>query len=115
VTLAAAEPMTRAVRGEDGAVAADTQRSDSTSGRTSTRFRILSPLDGDRYAIPAGVETRYATIPLRVGGAGADSVRWSVDGKPLDGGRWPLSLGKHVVRAVSARGQSAEARIVVER
>jgi len=39
-------------------------------------FRITSPLDGDRYAIPAGVESRYASVALRAGGAGASRVRW---------------------------------------
>jgi hypothetical protein len=86
-----------------------------TSTPEPRRLRILSPLDGDRYAIPAGIETRYATISLRAGGPGADSVQWSVDGKPFAGGRWPLAPGRHVVRAVSVRGQTAEARIVVER
>ena len=27
---------------------------------------IVSPLDGDRYSIPAGIESRYASIALRV-------------------------------------------------
>jgi glycosyltransferase involved in cell wall biosynthesis len=47
-----------------------------------------------------------------MGGAGADSVQWSVDGRPFAGSRWALSPGRHVVRAVSARGEAAE---VVER
>ena len=88
---------------------------DSLRAVRAARFRIVSPADGDRYAVPPGVETRYATIPLRAAGAGAASVRWFVDGRPYEGERWPLSPGRHVVRAVSARGESAEARIVVER
>jgi penicillin-binding protein 1C len=89
---------------------AETEKSDSTS-----EFRILSPRDGDRYAIPVGVEARYATIPLRTGGLGAKRVRWSVDGKPFRAERWSLVPGTHVIRATSENGEVAEARIVVAR
>jgi hypothetical protein len=78
-------------------------------------FRIVSPLDGDRYAVPPGIEARYSPIALRAAGPGAERVQWSVDGAPHAGGRWQLRAGTHVVRAVSARGEAAEARIVVER
>jgi penicillin-binding protein 1C len=82
----------------------------------AAQFRIVSPLDGDRYAIPAGIDPRYATIPLRAGGRGASRVRWSVDGRSYMAERWQLALGTHVVRATSeATGEVAEARIVVER
>jgi penicillin-binding protein 1C len=79
-------------------------------------FRIVSPMDGDRYAIPVGVESRYATIPLRAGGRAArpGHVRWSIDGRAYAGERWALELGPHVVRATSSDGEIAEARIVVE-
>ena len=79
-------------------------------------FRIVSPMDGDRYAIPVGVESRYATIPLRAGGRAArpGRVRWSIDGRSYTGERWALELGTHVVRATSSDGDVAEARIVVE-
>ena len=88
---------------------------DSASERAN-QFRILSPLDGDRYAFPPGVEARYATIPLRAGGPGANRVRWSIDGRTYSGERWSLVLGPHVVRATSeATGEVAEARIVVAR
>ena len=78
-------------------------------------FRILSPLDGDRYAIPPGVEAQYASIPLRAGGRGADAVEWSVDGRPCAGGRWALEPGKHVIGATSATGERVAVRIVVDR
>jgi penicillin-binding protein 1C len=80
------------------------------------KFRIVSPMDGDRYAIPAGVEARYATIPLRAGGrqGRAGRVKWSIDGRPYSGERWALELGTHVVRATSSDGDVAEARIVFE-
>ncbi|CAN5319980.1 penicillin-binding protein 1C [soil metagenome] len=83
--------------------------------RAEVQFRIVSPQDGDRYAIPPGVEARYATLPLRAVGAGADRVRWIVDGAPREGGRWPLREGTHVIKAVSTRGESVESTIVVER
>lgn len=79
-------------------------------------FSILSPMDGDRYAIPAGVEARYATIPLRAGGRRArpGRVKWSIDGRSYAGERWALELGTHVVRATASDGEVAEARILVE-
>ena len=80
-----------------------------------SRLRIISPQDGDRYAIPPGVEARYATLPLRAAGAGADRVLWLVDGTSHDGARWTLREGTHVIKAVSSRGESAETTIVVER
>jgi penicillin-binding protein 1C len=79
------------------------------------RFRILSPMDGDRYAVPTGIEARYATISLRAAGPGAAEVRWTIDGAPYEGERWPLAPGTHVFKAVTARGDIAEARIAVER
>jgi penicillin-binding protein 1C len=88
---------------------------DSVRAPHGLSFRIVSPADGDRYAIPAGVEARYSTIPLRAGGRGAARVRWSIDGRAYDASRWALVAGVHVVRATSASGDTAEARIVVER
>jgi penicillin-binding protein 1C len=85
------------------------------SSRRASRFHIASPADGDRYAIPAGVDARYSTIPLHAAGPGATDVRWWVDGKPYAGERWPLVPGRHVISARSARGETAEARIDVVR
>ncbi|WP_158509010.1 penicillin-binding protein 1C [Gemmatirosa kalamazoonensis] len=78
-----------------------------------SRFRILSPLDGDRYAIPVGVEARYATIGLRAAGPGAAHVTWTVDGVRHDGERWALVPGAHEIVAASARGDTARARVEV--
>ncbi len=86
----------------------------SSDSMRQARFRIVSPQDGDRYAVPAGVDARFATISLRAGGPGANQVRWSIDGVAYEGERWPLAPGAHVVRATSARGDSAEVRIAVE-
>ena len=90
---------------------ADAPTVDSTA--ILRRFRIASPRDGDKYAIPAGVEAQYATIPLRAAGAGSNAVRWQVDGRPYAGSRWPLAKGEHVIRATGEDGTSAEARVVV--
>jgi hypothetical protein len=79
------------------------------------RFHIVSPLDGDRYGIPTGVEARYATIALRASGPGADRVEWTVDGARYDGARWALVPGAHAIEAVSARGERVQVRIVVDR
>ena len=79
------------------------------------RFRIVSPLDGDRYGAPPGVDAKYATIPLRAVGLGSTRVEWTVDGQSFDGTRWTLAPGMHLITAKSERGASASARITVDR
>lgn len=86
------------------------------SGNDATlepRLRVTSPADGDRYWVPAGDESRYATIPLRA--AGANHIRWSVDGRAHASERLALVPGEHVIRAVSERGETVDVRIRVER
>jgi penicillin-binding protein 1C len=90
---------------------ASTRGQAASSPASAPRFRIASPLDGDRYSIPAGIDARYATIALRAVGGG--TVRWSVDGAAYTKGRWTLVVGEHVIRAVSTRGDTAEARVSV--
>jgi len=75
-------------------------------------FHILSPQNGDRYALPIGVDPRYATLSLRAAG-GSGAVRWFVDGRPVAGERWPLAPGRHAIRAETARGERDEVRIDV--
>jgi len=89
-------------------------RGESVQSAGAARFRITSPLDGDRYAIPAGVEAPYASVALRAGGVGASTVRWSIDGKPYDRDRWALVAGAHEIRAISSRGDTAQVRVVVD-
>ncbi len=82
--------------------------------RDSTGFRVVSPLDGDRYQVPPGMDPRYATIPLRAAGAASDQpVRWLVDGRQTPSTRWQLRPGVHAFRAVAASGREAEVRIEV--
>ena len=76
-------------------------------------FRIVSPLDGDRYAVPPSVDARYSTIALRAAGA-RQSVRWSVDGRSFAAARLALVPGPHVIAAESG-GERREVRITVER
>jgi len=78
-------------------------------------FRIVSPLDGDRYAVPPGVDAKFASIPLRASGPGADRVAWRVDGRAYSGARWSLAPGAHVIGATSARGETTTVRILVDR
>jgi hypothetical protein len=40
-------------------------------------------------------------------------VRWTVDGRPVDGARWTLAPGRHVVRATWRSGGSDSVRVVV--
>jgi penicillin-binding protein 1C len=78
-------------------------------------FRITSPRDGDGYAIPVGGDARYATLALRAAGGGsALGVRWFVDGRETREPRWRLAPGPHTIRAETARGERAEARIEVD-
>jgi penicillin-binding protein 1C len=97
-----------------GSASSGTERS-SAPARTAAQFRITSPLDGDRYSIPVGVESRYASIALRASGAGAERVQWSIDGKRYERDRWSLKPGTHEIRAVSARGDTVRASVIVER
>ncbi|HKU62737.1 MAG TPA: penicillin-binding protein 1C [Gemmatimonadales bacterium] len=82
--------------------------------RSTDRFQIVSPQDGDRYRIPPGADPRYATIALRAAGPGTAGARWWVDGARFVGGRWMLVPGSHRIRALGAGGQHAEVSITVE-
>jgi penicillin-binding protein 1C len=78
-------------------------------------FRIVSPLDGDRYAVPPGVDPHYATIALRAVGAPRDQpVRWYVDGRRWTASRWRIRTGTHAIRAVGASGRAAEVKVEVD-
>jgi penicillin-binding protein 1C len=74
-------------------------------------YRILSPLDGDRYEQPIGVDARYVSIPLVAAG---DSARWSVDGRRLESKRWRAGKGEHVIHARWPTGAHDSVRVVVE-
>jgi penicillin-binding protein 1C len=77
-------------------------------------FRILSPLDGDVYRIPPGVDRRYSTVALRAAAGAGSSVRWFVDGREQRSTRWPLAPGVHKVEARSSRGELSEVTVRVE-
>ncbi len=80
----------------------------------AAQLRIVTPLDGDRYAIPPETDPRYATLALRAVGAPEDEpLAWYVDGRRVASERWALRPGAHVVRVVGASGRFAEARIDV--
>jgi penicillin-binding protein 1C len=83
-----------------------------TAESAPDQFRILSPLDGDRYAVPPNVDARYATIPLRASGT-SGFVRWTIDGRPVASSRLALVRGSHVVRA-EAGGVAREVRLSVD-
>ncbi|HEU4584994.1 MAG TPA: penicillin-binding protein 1C [Gemmatimonadaceae bacterium] len=98
--------------GEGGGTAGAARRPTDARG---AGFRIVSPRDGDRYQVPAGVDPQYSTVALRAAGArDPAAVRWSVDGRAYRRSRLPLTPGEHVIRAFTSRGDSAEVRIVVE-
>ncbi|HEX9710836.1 MAG TPA: hypothetical protein VGB42_12830, partial [Candidatus Thermoplasmatota archaeon] len=66
------------------------------------RPRIVSPLHGDVYEAPVGVDARYATVALVATGPGP--VRWLVDGRAADGARWRVMPGVHRIVAVWPSG-----------
>ncbi len=77
-------------------------------------YTLISPQDGDRYAVPPGVERRYATIPLTAVGRSPDEpATWYIDGRPFDGARWRLVAGTHRFEVLWRSGHSASARVVV--
>jgi penicillin-binding protein 1C len=105
------EQRARAESARDVQVAANAD----TAPGPAARFHITSPLDGDRYQVPPGVDARFATIALRADGASAaQPVQWFVDGEAWHAARLPLARGTHVIRARAGRGESDEVRITVE-
>ena len=70
-------------------------------------LRIVSPRDGDRFRFVPGVDSSFATIGLRVAGAGRAPVRWFIDGRPQFAARWPLVVGRHRIEAVQGRVRDA--------
>ena len=78
----------------------------------SERLRIVSPKDGDTYAVPPGVDSRYSTIGLVA--AGSSPVRWSVDGRKIDAPRLRLTPGTHIIEAEDAAGRRDEITIRVK-
>jgi len=84
----------------------------ATPSPMESGLRIVSPRDGDHYAVPVGVEARYATIPLRA--SGATGVEWRIDGRRQESDRWRLARGAHVIEAVTREGQAAKVRVVVD-
>jgi penicillin-binding protein 1C len=77
-------------------------------------FQIVSPQNGDRYRLPPGVESRYATIALRAAGVPPHArVTWFIDGKPATKERWELVSGHHRFRAEAGR-VSDEVEVIVE-
>lgn len=99
----------------DVRIASATRHAMESPEPADTRFRIVSPLDGDRYQVPPGVDARYATVALRVaGGATHGAVRWFIDGAPSAGVRFSLLRGVHTIRARAASGETDSVTVRVE-
>jgi len=75
-------------------------------------LHLVSPHDGDAYAIPPGVDSHYATLALRA--EGASPMSWSVDGRPVSTNRWTLVPGVHTVSVTSSTGEIVTAHIEVQ-
>jgi membrane carboxypeptidase/penicillin-binding protein PbpC len=86
---------------------------------TTRRFEIATPPDGATYLIDPTLRMEFQSLPLHAVGA-AGPVEWTINGRRLgqtsaeDELTWPLARGKHLVRARDARGQIAEAAILVK-
>ncbi len=103
-----------AQNGRIEAAANKTAAREAAAGGGGAQFQIVSPRAGDRYEIPPGMDSRYATIALRASTMRGDgAIRWFVDGRRVFESRWALQPGAHVVRAVTASGASDETRIEV--
>jgi penicillin-binding protein 1C len=97
-----------------GAIRRDVFVTASATDDSGGAFRITSPSTGDRYSVPPGVDTRYATIALRsAGGREQGSTRWLINGKPITGGRWSLEPGRFVVIARAKSGEVDSVHIEV--
>ena len=72
--------------------------------------RILSPMDGDVYERPPGVNPRFASVAL-VASNDDERVLWRVDGKPLPRNRWEIASGAHVIVAEWPDGARDSVRV----
>ena len=81
----------------------------------ASQFRITSPLEGDRYSIPAGVEARYASIALRQAGLVRSRSAGPSTESRTRGDRWALVPGIARDSGRVGAGDTAEVRVVVER
>ncbi len=79
----------------------------SGSAPAPAGLRITSPRHGDRFRFVPGVDSSFATVGLRVAGAGRAPVQWFIDGRPERSARWPLVLGRHRIEAVQGRVRDA--------
>lgn len=80
--------------------------------RPRAALHLVSPRDGDAYAIPPGVDAQYATVALRAEGQGP--IVWAVDGRSVSTSRWRLIPGAHTVTATNATGEIVTAHIDVQ-
>ena len=84
-----------------------------TAGPTAA-YRILSPLDGDRYEVPPGTDPRFATVALTAAPMSPDEApAWTIDGRGFTGARWRLEPGRHTIRAIWPNGRADSVRIIV--
>ncbi|MGH7675888.1 MAG: hypothetical protein ACREMV_11520, partial [Gemmatimonadales bacterium] len=85
-------------------------------GRGPRRRGRVHDHDADRapaHRHATNVDPRYATIGLRADGGSGAAVRWLVDGVEVQGQRWALAPGTHVIHASTATGEADEVRIIV--
>ena len=88
----------------------DAVRADSA--KVPSQLRIVSPRDGDSFAVPPGIDSRYSTVGLVA--AGGSAVRWTVDGQQVAAPRLRLTPGTHTIEASDAAGQRDEITIRVK-
>ena len=82
-------------------------------------FRITSPASGGTYLIDPTLRREFQTLALRALAETPGPIDWLLDGKPLGTApagsalEWPLTPGTHRFTARDARGNTADALIVV--
>ncbi len=92
---------------------------ETSAGKPSTGFAIMSPPSGATYLIDPTLRPEFQAVPLRAQGA-VGRVDWSSNGRPIGttlGDRqlpWPLTRGTHTLTAVDSNGRQAQSVIVIK-
>ncbi len=92
---------------------------DPRLARPSRSFAIATPSDGTVFMLDPTLRPEFQALPLRTHGA-LGRVEWFVNDRPVGAAlgdapvRWPLSRGRHTVRARDVDGRDATTSIVVK-
>ena len=102
-----------------GAVAPPAGGRGDAAGGNGPGITIICPPENAHYTLDAELPARQQMLELTANTAGAEPVRWTVGGQPVEpepDGRvfWPLARGTWSVEASVPGAQAAPRQIVVE-